>query len=106
MKKFLEKLSSVGCFLPLIIGAIVPVVILCIRIWDKCNGNIGCFLINLLILPFAVIGAISIVRGFFAIIEKDGEKFYGEKWKAGIYLLITIAGYAAVFYAIAQWIDK
>lgn len=106
MKKLFEKLSSVGCLLPLIICAVLPVVTVCVRLWEKCNGNIGCFLINLLILPFVVIGVINIGRGFFAVIEKDGVRFYGEKeWKVGLYLVITMAGYAAVFYAITQWIN-
>lgn len=65
------------------------------------------FFIKLLIFPFFVVGAINIGRGFFAIIEKDGEKFYGEKnWKAGLYLAIVIAGYAAVFYVVSQWMNK
>lgn len=71
--------------------------------------KIGCgsFIIGILLAPFVVVGVINIVRGFFAVIEKDGEKFYGKKdWKAGVYLLITIAGYAAVFYVVAQWINK
>lgn len=69
--------------------------------------TIGSFLIKLLVFPFFVIGAINLGRGFFAIIEKDGEKFYGEKyWKVAVYMLITIAGYAAVFYVVAQWINK
>ena len=67
----------------------------------------GSFIIGMLLTPFVVVGVINIVRGFLVVMEKDGEKFYGEKdWKAGIYLLITIAGYAAVFYVVAQWINK
>ena len=105
MKKFFENISYIGCLLPMIVGAVLPVVIMCIRIWGNNGGNIGSFVVNILILPFAIIGAINIVRGFFAVIEKDGEKFYGEKyWKVAVYMLITIAGYAAVFYEIAQWI--
>lgn len=67
----------------------------------------GSIIIGILLTPFVIFGVINIGRGFFAVLEKDGEKFYGEKnWKVAIYFLVTIAGYAAVFYAIAKFIIK
>lgn len=103
MKKFFEKYSYIGCLLPFIIGGLFPIVMMFIGIWKACNGNIGYFIINILAIPFVVIGGINICRGFFAVLEEDEQKFdYKKNWKLGIYLLITITGYFAIALAIVQ----
>ena len=105
MKKFFEKYSYIGCLLPFIIGGLFPIVMMFIGLWKACNSNIGYFILNILMIPFIVIGAINIVRGFLAILEKDEQKFKFKKyWHFVIYYLITIAGYFALFCAIALWI--
>ena len=105
MKKFFEKYSYIGCLLPFIIGGLFPIVMMFIGIWKACNGNIGYFILNILAIPFTIIGAINIFRGFCSVLEEDGEKFdYNKNWKLAIYLLITIGGYIALFLAIAQLI--
>lgn len=105
MKKFFEKYSYIGCFLPFIIGGLFPIVMMFIKIWEVCNGNIGYFIMNVLAIPFIIIGAINIFRGFGAVLEKDEQNFGFKKyWHFVIYFIITIAGYFAIFLAIAQWI--
>lgn len=106
MKKFFEKLSDIGCLLPFIIGGLFPIVMMFIGIWKACNGNIGYFIINLIAIPFILIGVINIFRGFAAVLEKDEQNLEFKKyWHFAIYFIITIAGYFAVFLAIAQWIS-
>lgn len=102
MKKFFEKYSYIGCCLPFIIGGIFPIIMMFIKLWEICNGHIGYFILNILMIPFIFLGGINIFRGFFEVLEKDGEKIdYKKNWKVSVYLLITIAGYAAFFSAIA-----
>ena len=105
MKKFFEKLSTLGCMLPLILGGLFPIVMMFIGIWKACNGNIGMFIINVLSLPFVIIGGINIFRGFCAVLEKDEANFSFQKyWHFVIYFIITIAGYFAIALAIVQWV--
>jgi hypothetical protein len=105
MKKFFDKLSTLGCMLPFIIGGLFPIVMMFIGIWKACNGNMRMFIINLLSLPFAIIGGVNLVRGFCAVLEEDEQKFdYKKNWKLSIYLLITMAGYFAIALAIVQYV--
>lgn len=105
MKKFLDKLSTFGCMLPLIISCLVPVALIFIGIWKASNSNIKSFIFNLLAIPFVLIGVINIFRGFGAVLEKDEETLEFKKyWQYVIYFIVTIAGYVALFLGIAQWI--
>ena len=106
MKKLFDKLSNIGCLLPFIIGGLLPIVMMCVWLWKACNGNIGYFILNILMAPLILIGGINVIRGFCAVLEKDGDKFEYEKgWKISLYMLITIASYFALAMAIVQW-DK
>jgi TRAP-type C4-dicarboxylate transport system permease small subunit len=62
---------------------------------------------KLLFFPFVVIGIIQVIRGFFAIVEKDlhSEIPYDElprkaKIMAWTYWIITIISYTILFIAI------
>lgn len=104
MKKFFEKYSYIGCLIPLIIGGLFPIVMMFIGIWKACNGNTGMFIINILAIPFAILGFVNIVRGFCSVvIDNDAEKF--EKyWQAALYVGANIIGYIAIALTIVQWI--
>ena len=104
MKKFFDKLSTYGCLLPFILGGLIPIVMMFIGIWKACNGNIGMFVLNVLAMPFALLGAINIVRGFCNVVmDKDSENF--EKyWTYTLYFIANIIGYAAIALAMVQWI--
>jgi hypothetical protein len=107
MKKFFENFSHIGCLLPFILGGLLPIAGILIVAWKLCNGNIWRFIINILAIPFIFIGAINIFRGFFAILDKDAQNFEFKKyWHFAIYFIITIAGYVAIFLAIAKFIIK
>lgn len=107
MKKFFEKFSYIGCFLPFIIGGLFPIVMMFIRIWKFSYGNIGLFLLNLILIPLAVIGGINIFRGIGAVLDMDEEKF-GHKvkngWRFNLYVAIHIGGYFALLYMIIKYL--
>ena len=106
VKEIVSNHSYIGCLLPLIIGALAPIVLMFIGIWNACGGDVGFFIINIVALPFAIIGAFNVFRGFCAIVEKDEENLgFNKSWHFVVYLLITIAGYCAVAFACAQWIN-
>ena len=106
MKNFFEKVSSLGCLLPFILGAVFPFVIMFIKVWDACNGNILSFIINIIAIPLVFIGGINIIRGFCKVLEKDTQNFDIKKyWHFAIYFIISIAGYIAVVLAIAQFVN-
>lgn len=102
MKKFFEKYSYIGCLIPFIIGGLFPIVMMFIGIWKACNGNIGMFIVNVLSIPFAILGLINIIRGFCSVVmENDSERF--EKyWQFALYFMANIIGYAAIVLAIVQ----
>lgn len=67
----------------------------------------GSLLRGIILAPFFVIGVVQIVRGFFAVVEKDSDRFEQKHFNTnkgsnlfGLYFLITIFGYAAVCLAI------
>jgi hypothetical protein len=104
MKKFFEKYSYIGCLLPFIIGGLFPVVMMFVGIWKACNGNIGYFIINILSIPFALLGLINIIRGFCSVVlDNDSEKFQ-KYWQFALYLIANIIGYIAIGLAIVQWL--
>lgn len=62
-------------------------------------------LLTLIMFPFAILGGINFLRGAFAIMEEDGTKFdWKNGWKFTAYIIITFAGYFALFLAVALWI--
>jgi hypothetical protein len=65
----------------------------------------GSLVVGILITPFVIIGVVNVVRGFRAVLEIDEAK-YGHKlknsWKFGVYLVLHIGGYLALFYAIIR----
>ena len=102
MKKFFDKLSNFGCMLPFIIGLLFPVVMAFVGLWKLCNGHLGYFMLNIIMIPFIILGGINIIRGIFAVIEEDGQKFDWKKdWKFSLYIIITFVGYFALFLAVA-----
>jgi hypothetical protein len=70
----------------------------------------GSVLRGIILAPFFVIGSAQIIRGFFAVVEKDADRFerkYHNTNKGtnlfGLYFLITILGYIAVCLAVVFW---
>ena len=105
LKGLFKKRSYIGCLLPFIVGALYPIGMGCIKIWNACNENIGAFILQILTLPFLIIGVINIFRGFCAVLEKDEKTFELKRaWHFALYLIIMIAGYLAVALAIVQFV--
>lgn len=105
MKKFFEKYSYIGCFIPFIFGALFPIVMMFKGIWDAGNDNVGYFILNILVIPFLIIGIVNIFRGFCAVLEKDEQNFAFKKyWHFVVYFVITAAGYFAIVLALVQYI--
>ena len=105
IKDFFDNLSIVGCLLPFIIGGIFPIVMMFIKLWEFSNGNISLFILNLILIPLAVIGGINVFRGVGAVMERDEEKFghlINNNWKTGLYFIIHLGGYFALAYMIAK----
>ena len=62
-------------------------------------------LLKLIMTPFIILGVVNFLRGAFAIIEEDSTKFdWKNDWKLTAYIIITFAGYFAMFLAVALWI--
>ena len=61
-------------------------------------------IINILAIPFAILGFINISRGFCSVVmENDAGKF--EKyWQFTLYVVANIIGYMALALIIVQWI--
>ena len=104
MKKFFDKLSTWGCMLPFIIGGLFPIVMMFIGIWKACNGNVGTFILNVLSLPFALLGAINIIRGFCDVVLDKDSKHFDKYWQFALYLIANIIGYTAICLIIVQYL--
>ena len=107
MKKFFEKYSYIGCLIPLILGGLIPVVMMFIGLWKFSNGNVGLFILNLILIPLAIVGGINVFRGFFAVLEMDEAKFghiVTKGWRFTLYIIIHIGGYLALLYMIFKYI--
>ena len=109
MKKFFDKISIWGCMLPFIIGGLFPIIMMFIGLWKICNGHLGYFLLNIVVIPFIILGGINVVRGIFMVMDEDSTKFDWKKdWKFSVYIIITFLGYIALFLAVAllpKWIN-
>ena len=107
MKKFFDKLSPMGCMIPFALGGLVFIVVMFIRLWNFSQGNIGLFILNMMLIPLAFVGGINVLRGFGAVLEMDEAKF-GHKvtkgWRFNLYIAIYIGGYLALFYMIIKYI--
>ena len=104
MKKFIEKYSYIGCLIPLIIVALFPIVMMFVGIWKACNGNIGMFILNVLSIPFALLGLTNIIRGFCSIVIDNDSKKFEKYWQFTLYFIANIIGYLAIVLAIVQWL--
>lgn len=107
MKKFFEKFSYIGCLLPFIIGGVFSIVIMFTDLWEFSDSNIGLFILNLILIPFAFIGGINVLRGVGAVLEMDEVKFRNKikgGWGFYLYAIIHIGGYLALFYMIIKYI--
>ena len=109
MKKFFDNLPIVGCLLPFIIGGLVSIVMMFTKLWGFSNGNVGLFILNLILIPLAIIGGINVFRGIGAVMEKDEEQFghiISEGWRFYLYILIHFGGYFALIYVLVYSIVK
>lgn len=82
----------------ILLVSLYPIVMLCLGLWEKCNGHLGYFLLNLIVIPFIFFGGANFVRGAFKVIEND-TKHFETYWKFVVYLIGTFLGYVALFYA-------
>lgn len=88
-----------------IIGACVEVFYECfLNIWEFSRENIWLLIFNILSIPFAIFGGVSLARGGFMLLEKDGKKFgFYKHWHGMAYLIALVIGYMAFFYWITQY---
>ena len=55
-------------------------------------------------IPLAIIGGFNVFKGFCAVLEKADQKYdFKKDWQLGLYLLIHIGGYLALFYVIIKY---
>lgn len=102
MKKVVDKLSSIGCMLPFILGGLVPIVMMFIGIWKVCNGNVLAFILHVIAIPFALLGFVNIIRGFCSVvIETDMERL-GKDWHGVLYFIANVIGYGILIFIIIQ----
>ena len=57
--------------------------------------------LNILAIPFAILGFINMARGFCSVMEND-QHLFEKEWKYGLYFVSTILGYIAIGLIIAQ----
>ena len=107
-KVLADKLSTLGCMLPIILGCLIPLALMFVGVWKLSEGNIGLFFLNLVLLPLALVGGINVFRGIGAVIEMDEEKF-GHKvkkgWRFYVYILIHFGGYFALLYVLLKYMN-
>lgn len=108
MKKFRDKLLGFGCSLVFIVPALIFLIDIVIDVWrsvTSSGGGIEDFILQLILIPFAVLGGINVFRGAGAVIEMDEAK-YGSKfkqdWQISLYFVVTILGYFALFYIVGK----
>lgn len=107
MKKFL---GNVGFWaLVAFLFIIVPVVCVIIRIHSSFDNIVGFltrigsgnWFVGLLIVPFAALAIIQIIRGAISLSQTDADIFnlHDSKldWKVSLYVIINFLGYAALF---------
>ena len=107
-KNIFDKLSTLGCMIPVILGGLIPIALMFVGVWKLAEGNIGLFFLNLLLLPLALVGVINVFRGICAVLEKDQEKFgrnVKNNWKFYLYIVIHFGGYFALAYVLAKYIN-
>lgn len=106
-KKFFDKLSTLGCMLPFILGGLVPVVVMFVGLWKFSDGNVGIFILNTITIPFAILGLVNMTRGFFKVIEDDEINLGINKyWQYALYFVANIIGYLAIASAIVQFVNQ
>ena len=98
MKKFFSNIAS---YVLIAVVILVPLAIYFYDVFLKIGR--GSLIAGIVITPFVIIGIINVIRGVGAVLEMDEAK-YGHKlkknWKFGVYLLLHIGGYLALFYAL------
>lgn len=112
VKKFFKEhfwwltLIPIALFVLVITGVYVYTILAgTVDIWEASNENIGVFILNIVSIPFAILGGINLFRGGWTVLEHDVEKLGIHKyWQGVIYFLITLAGYFAIFWVVANTI--
>ena len=106
MKKFFKEhgwwlsLIPIALIILLIIGVYVGGIIDFFRkVWEFSNKSIGMTILNVLLIPFAILGGVNLFRGFFTILETDAENLEIQKyWQFVVYFVMNVVGYFALFY--------
>lgn len=60
-------------------------------------------IVNILAIPFALLGLITIIRGCWSVIENDSHLFE-KQWKFNLYAIANYLGILALVLAIVQWV--
>lgn len=61
--------------------------------------------INILAIPFAILGIINMTRGFFKVMEDDEINLGIKKlWQFALYFSLNLVGYFAIALAIVQMV--
>ena len=101
MKKFIGS-TVLWVMIGLLLVAVAALVLLSIgaTFIDIKNFAIklgyGSLIKGLLLLPFFIVGCVYVVRGFFAVGEKDGENIpFKHKWQESLYFIIMLVSYIA-----------
>lgn len=101
MSKFSDRLSTLGCMLPIVLGGLIPIVMVFVGLWKFSEGNVGLFILNLIAIPLATLGFTNMVRGFFKVMEDDEINLgFNKSWQYTLYFIANIAGYIAIGLAI------
>lgn len=106
MKKFFKEYSwllyliPIALFVLVVIGVYVGGIVDFFRaVWEFSNESIGMTVLNVLLIPFAILGGVNLFRGFFTILETDTEKLGIQKyWQFVVYFVMNVVGYFALFY--------
>lgn len=74
------------------------------KLWEFSNENIWLLILNIFSIPLAIFGGINTFRGWFLMMEKDGEKFgFYKDWHASVYLLVTLLSFVAFIHWIINF---
>ena len=88
MKK--NKSFTVICVLCVIPWVAIPLFIGITKMWQICNGDISKFIINLLAIPFIILGVITLFRGVGTVIFDKDQHLFDKYWKYALYIIANM----------------
>jgi cation transport ATPase len=74
------------------------------KLWEFSNENIWLLILNIISFPLAIFGGMNTFRGWFLMMEKDGDKFgFNKNWHASVYILVTFLSFVAFIHWIINF---